>query len=143
MLKQATVFAEMYMVIKCIDTQQSTVIDTPERINSKIYYDNWQKGVLNLGNLCIPMQCSTVHTFMEASMSTVPTRRSSVTPRGICTKGASMTFFGIAPFEEPLICSLRPTCVKDMRCLVSFHRHASHQDVNTKNNIHKQSQSEP
>jgi hypothetical protein len=42
MLKQATVFAEMYMVIKCIDTQQSTVIDTPERMNSKTYYDSWK-----------------------------------------------------------------------------------------------------
>ena len=29
------------------------------------------------------------HTFIEASISTVPTRRSSVTPSGICTKGAS------------------------------------------------------
>jgi len=91
-----------------------------------------RKGVLDLRNLCIPMQCSRLHTFMEASMSTVPTRRSSVTPRGICTKGASMTFLGIAPFEELLICSLRPTCDKDMCCLVGFHRHASHEAVNTK-----------
>ena len=92
-----------------------------------------RKGALKTENLSTPMQCSRLHTFMEASMSTVPTRRSSVTPRGICTKGASMTFFGIAPFEELLICSLRPTCDKDMRCLVRFLRHASHQTVNTKN----------
>ena len=46
-----------------------------------------------------------------------------------------MTFFGIAPFEELLICSLRPTCDKDVCCLVRFLRHAGHQAVNTKNTI--------
>ena len=44
MLKQVTVFAEMYVIINCIDTQQSTVIDVPERIESKAYCDNWQTG---------------------------------------------------------------------------------------------------
>ena len=47
-------------------------------------------------------------TFMEASMSTVPTSRSSVTPKGICTKGASMTFLGTWP-PSPVTLSLRPT----------------------------------
>jgi len=47
------------------------------------------------------------HTFMEASMSTVPTRRSSVTPSGICTKGAARTLVGGGPAP---IFSLRPSC---------------------------------
>ena len=33
-------------------------------------------------------------------MSTVPTRRSSVTPSGICTKGASLTSAGIWPLPS-------------------------------------------
>ena len=33
-------------------------------------------------------------------MSTVPTRRSSVTPSGICTKGASLTSAGISPLPS-------------------------------------------
>lgn len=37
---------------------------------------------------------------MEASMSTVPTNLSSVTPRGICTKGASFTSAGISPWPN-------------------------------------------
>ena len=36
-------------------------------------------------------------TFMDASMSTVPTSRSSVTPSGICTKGADRTRVGGGP----------------------------------------------
>ena len=37
---------------------------------------------------------------MEASMSTVPTNLSSVTPRGIWTKGASFTSAGISPWPS-------------------------------------------
>ena len=33
-------------------------------------------------------------------MSTVPTKRSSVTPSGICTKGASLTSAGISPLPN-------------------------------------------
>jgi hypothetical protein len=40
-------------------------------------------------------------------MSTVPTRRSSVTPRGICTKGASRMRRGTSPLA---IFSARPSC---------------------------------
>ncbi len=40
-------------------------------------------------------------------MSTVPTRRSSVTPSGICTKGAARTLVGGAPAP---IFSRRPSC---------------------------------
>jgi hypothetical protein len=36
-------------------------------------------------------------TFMLASMSTVPTSRSSVTPSGICTKGAERILVGSSP----------------------------------------------
>jgi hypothetical protein len=44
---------------------------------------------------------------MDASMSTVPTSRSSVTPRGICTKGASRIFLWISP--DPIF-SRSPAC---------------------------------
>lgn len=47
--------------------------------------------------------------FMEASMSTVPTRRSSVTPSGICTKGALRTRVGGVPALPPSRCS-SPSC---------------------------------
>mmetsp|Transcript_32724 Transcript_32724/g.83023 ORF Transcript_32724/g.83023 Transcript_32724/m.83023 type:complete len:238 (-) Transcript_32724:440-1153(-) len=48
-------------------------------------------------------------SFMEASMSTVPTRRSSVTPRGICTNGASFSLRGISPPPSALSFSARPS----------------------------------
>ncbi len=47
---------------------------------------------------------------MEASMSTVPTNLSSVTPRGIWTKGASFTSVGISPWPS---FSLRPSWTPD------------------------------
>lgn len=37
---------------------------------------------------------------MDASMSTVPTNLSSVTPRGIWTKGASLTSVGISSWPS-------------------------------------------
>lgn len=46
-------------------------------------------------------------TFMLASMSTVPTSRSSVTPSGICTKGAERIFTGTSPAPS---FSARPSC---------------------------------
>mmetsp|Transcript_1832 Transcript_1832/g.4133 ORF Transcript_1832/g.4133 Transcript_1832/m.4133 type:complete len:283 (+) Transcript_1832:409-1257(+) len=39
-------------------------------------------------------------SFMDASMSTVPTRRSSVTPSGTCTKGASRSRVTRLPFSS-------------------------------------------
>ena len=42
-------------------------------------------------------------------MSTVPTSLSSVTPSGICTKGAVMTFLGTCP-PLALIFSFNPAC---------------------------------
>ncbi len=49
-------------------------------------------------------------TFMDASMSTVPTRRSSVTPSGICTNGASRTRVFTSPLPS---FSARPSWLGD------------------------------
>lgn len=56
----------------------------------------------------VPGWKTVLPSFILASMSTVPTRRSSVTPRGICTKGASRSLRGTS--GRCLIFSARPSC---------------------------------
>jgi len=46
---------------------------------------------------------------MEASISTVPTKRSSVTPRGTCTKGASRMRVITSPFASRVTLSSNPS----------------------------------
>mmetsp|Transcript_12659 Transcript_12659/g.53077 ORF Transcript_12659/g.53077 Transcript_12659/m.53077 type:complete len:287 (+) Transcript_12659:1023-1883(+) len=48
-------------------------------------------------------------SFMDASMSTVPTRRSSVTPKGTCTKGASRMRVITSPLASRVSFSSKPS----------------------------------